>query len=168
MPHTHEERNDLAGEHRLTDIGQIIGLVLFAVVWITDSFVLKFTVFAASIVPSVIRIPLAFALMVLGGAMAYVSHRQIFKEVRNPPVIVDAAFYRYVRHPMYLSEILTYLGLFLLSFSLASLAVIVAVFIFFSVVTSTEEKKLEAVFGDAYHQYRLRTGRWLPRLIRGR
>jgi hypothetical protein len=33
-------RDDLAGEHRLTDVGQLILAVLFLGVWITDGLIL--------------------------------------------------------------------------------------------------------------------------------
>ena len=37
----HGARGDLAGEHRLSDIGQLIFLVSFLIIWILDSFVFQ-------------------------------------------------------------------------------------------------------------------------------
>jgi hypothetical protein len=40
---THEHREDLAGEHKLGDIGQIILLIVFIIGLLADKFVLHFS-----------------------------------------------------------------------------------------------------------------------------
>ena len=41
----HENRDDLVGEHTFGDMGQLILLVIFLVVWVADSFFLHYTTF---------------------------------------------------------------------------------------------------------------------------
>ena len=166
MAKKHEHRKDLAGEHALTDSGQLIGAVVFLAVWISDSFFLKFSVFLSGVIPAAVRIPIAAALIVPAGAMAWVSHRIIFTERRDPPVVITKSFFRYVRHPLYLSEILLYLGLFSFTCSLLSLAVIAVICVFLNYVAGAEEKLLEKTFGRQYLDYKRATGKWLPNLRR--
>ena len=43
----HQNRDDLTGEHAVGDAGQLILAILFAAVWISDAFFLKYsTVFS--------------------------------------------------------------------------------------------------------------------------
>jgi hypothetical protein len=42
---SHQHRGDLTGEHAFSDMGQLILLVIFLVVWIADSFVFKYSTF---------------------------------------------------------------------------------------------------------------------------
>ena len=41
----HADREDLAGEHKAGDAGQLIFLFVFLIVWVLDSFVLKYSTF---------------------------------------------------------------------------------------------------------------------------
>ena len=51
-------RDDLTGEHKIGDAGQLIIAILFLVVWILDSFVLKYTTFLNNYFPLAAQIPL--------------------------------------------------------------------------------------------------------------
>ena len=42
---THHGRNDLIGEHKWGDMGQILFLICFLIIWIGDSFVLNYSTF---------------------------------------------------------------------------------------------------------------------------
>ena len=42
---SHQHRSDLTGEYAFGDMGQLILLVVFLVVWIVDSFVFKYSTF---------------------------------------------------------------------------------------------------------------------------
>jgi protein-S-isoprenylcysteine O-methyltransferase Ste14 len=164
MSKTHEQRDDLAGEHRLTDVGQLVGAAAFLAVWATDSFFLRLSTFLSGIIPGYVLIPPAVLILAFSAVMAWVSHNIVFGERRDPPVVITKAFFKFVRHPLYLSEILLYFGLFLLTCSLFSLAVIAAVSIFLNYVAGVEEKKLEAAFGARYLDYKKRVGKWLPKM----
>ncbi len=70
--------------------------------------------------------------------------------------------YAYSRHPMYLAEMILLFGWVIFYGSLAVLIafVIWGIFFYFFAVPS-EERVLEAHFGDAYRAYKARVPRWL-------
>jgi protein-S-isoprenylcysteine O-methyltransferase Ste14 len=164
MSKEREHRKDLAGEHALTDIGQLIGAAVFLALWTLDSFVLHLIINLQAVVPVVIRVPIVAVILVLALGMAWISHRIIFVEHRDPPAVITKSFFKYVRHPLYLSEILVYLGLFLLTGSLLSLPVIIGIVVFLNYVAGVEEKLLEKNFGRRYLDYKRTTGKWFPNL----
>jgi protein-S-isoprenylcysteine O-methyltransferase Ste14 len=162
----HEDRDDLTGEHALTDIGQLILAVLFAGVWIADSFFLKATILLNAHVALAIRIPVGAILLVMAAFLARASLGIIFGETRPEPRVVRRGVFAVVRHPMYLSEILLYLGLLLLSLSLAAGAVWLIAIGFLHYVSRAEEKLLLARFGSEYAAYMRDVPMWVPRLRR--
>ncbi|MGB2895399.1 MAG: hypothetical protein WBB65_04450 [Anaerolineales bacterium] len=81
---------------------------LFAATWITDTFFIKYATFLNKYVPLVARIPFGVVLLVLSGYLAKTGLSIVFGVVR---------------HPVYLSEILLYLGLLMLSISLSAAVV---------------------------------------------
>jgi protein-S-isoprenylcysteine O-methyltransferase Ste14 len=89
-------------------------------------------------------------------------------QLRAEHTLVTTGPYRWVRHPMYTALALCFLGTSLASaawpFLLLSFG---AVFLFLRVVR-IEEAMLTDHFGEVYRAYRLRTGRFLPRLRCGR
>jgi len=62
---SYQHRSDLTGEHAFSDIGQLILLVIFLVVWITDSFVFKYSTFLTQYVSNYIRVPIALIVLVI-------------------------------------------------------------------------------------------------------
>ena len=165
MPH---ERHDLTGEHALTDVGQLILLVLFAGAWIADSFVLHATTVLNAAIPWVVRVPIGVALLILAGILARSSTRIIFGERRETPHVVRKGPFRWTRHPMYLSEVLLYLGLFLLTLSLAALAIGIGATLFLRMICRHEERMLLDRFGEEYRDYMREVPMWLPRVARRR
>jgi protein-S-isoprenylcysteine O-methyltransferase Ste14 len=83
---------------------------------------------------------------------------------RKSHELVTQGPYRWVRHPLYTLGLLYFFSLSLVAGSwflaLAGLGGLVMLLI----RTPEEERRLEARFGDRYREYRLRTGRFLPRL----
>jgi len=159
-----EEREDLAGEHALADIGQLVLALLFTGAWVADSFFLHVATFLNAAIHPAIRIPIAAVLLGLSGYTAWSSHRIIFGEAHREPHVVRHGVFSVVRHPMYSSEILLYLGLLLLSVSLIAAAVWLAVIGFLHAIARTEERLLAARFGNEYAAYARDVGMWLPRL----
>lgn len=78
-------------------------------------------------------------------------------------MILIGAF-RYVRHPLYLASLLTYLGLIISTASLISLVLLIGIFIFYDYVCNYEEVLLRMKFGEEYRQYKTATDKWIPRL----
>lgn len=85
--------------------------------------------------------------------------------VRAKATLVTGGPYRWVRHPLYVGVALMMVATTLLSAS-AWVAVAGSLTVALLLVRSrTEEAQLEARFGQAYRDYRSRTGFVLPRLV---
>ena len=160
-------RDDLVGEHPWGDTGQLLLAVLFFLTWIGDS-LLGSTTFLNDIVPLFARIPVGALLLLLAGYLATVSMRIVFGETRETPHVIRKSVFSVVRHPMYLSEVLLYLGLLFVSLSMAAGAIMLIAVAFLHVISRHEERQLVARFGDAYRQYLRDVPMWIPRICRSR
>lgn len=161
-----EQRDDLTGEHPIGDIGQIIFALLFLGIWIADSFFLKYTTQLNDIVPALVRKPIGILLLCLSVYCAWSGLRIVFGEVRETPSVIRKGVFGLVRHPIYLSEVLLYLGLFMLSMSLAAGAMLLCTMAFLYYLSRYEERLLLKRFGDDYRSYACDVGMWVPRLRR--
>lgn len=162
--HRHEDRKDLVGEHPLGDVGQIILLIVFLIVWIMDSFVFRFSTFLAGSLHLFIRLFLAALVLAVGLYLAQKSIQLVFKEERDTPQVIKIGVFAHVRHPMYLASILFYVGLIVATFSLLSLALGILIFFFYNHIAAYEEEMLGAELGEAYKEYKSVVPRWIPRL----
>lgn len=158
----HENREDLTGEHAFGDAGQVILLLVFLVVWITDSFIIQYSTFVSAHIPLIARISLATAVLCIGGYLAKTSHDIIFKEVRKEPCVVTWGVFGRVRHPLYLAAMLFYLGMLLFTFSIIAGIVVIVIIIFYNYIARYEEKLLIEKFGTEYEEYIKRVPRWIP------
>ncbi len=162
-----EHRDDLTGEHAVGDAGQIILALLFVGAWILDSFFLRITTFPNQYVPLYIRIPIGAAILIISLIMAVKGHNIVFGEKRERPEVITKGVFGIVRHPIYLSEILLYLGAIVLSISLVAAAVWIITIFFLYYISRHEEKLLLARFGEEYERYKKETPMLVP-LIRRR
>jgi protein-S-isoprenylcysteine O-methyltransferase Ste14 len=160
-------RDDLVGEHPWGDAGQLLLAALFFVIWIGDQ-LLGYTTFLNDVVPLFVRIPVGTLLLILAGYLSTVSMRIVFGERRETPHVIRKGVFGVVRHPMYLSEVLLYLGLLLVSLSLAACAVVLIAVAFLHYISRHEERRLVARFGDAYRQYMRDVPMWIPRIHQSR
>jgi protein-S-isoprenylcysteine O-methyltransferase Ste14 len=159
-----QQRSDLTGEHTLGDAGQLILACLFITIWVLDSFILNYTTFLNHIVPLAIRLPIGIVLLAVSGYLAITSLAIVFGEKRENPCVVRKGVFRIMRHPMYLSEILLYLGLLMMSVSLAAAVVWVLAIVFLYHISRYEERLLLERFGQEYQQYMQEVPMWIPRL----
>jgi len=159
-----QQRDDLVGEHTVGDAGQIVLACLFAATWILDTFFLKYTIFLNHYVPLGVRIPLGVILLVLSGYLARTGLSIVFGEKREKPGVIRKSVFNVVRHPIYLSEILLYLGFLMLSISLAAVFVWIVAILFLHYISRYEERLLLARFGEEYEQYMRKVPMWIPRL----
>ncbi|MFH2056680.1 MAG: isoprenylcysteine carboxylmethyltransferase family protein [bacterium] len=150
------------GEHPAGDLGQIILWVVFTVIWVLDSFLLKLTTTPAAYIPLLIRLVVAAVILGLGFYLMAIAHF-IVDEKKRPAGVVRSGAFKYVRHPLYLAALLFYLGVTVTTLSLACVGVFVVIFLFYNYIAGYEEKLLIAKFGDSYREYIKRTGRWLPK-----
>ena len=78
--------------------------------------------------------------------------------------LVTAGPYRWIRHPFYVAMALVTLGAALVAANWFILVTGIAVFALLAIRSRVEEEQLALRFGDAYREYRNRTGRFLPKL----
>jgi protein-S-isoprenylcysteine O-methyltransferase Ste14 len=151
------------GEHPFSHIGQFICLGLFLALWVGDSFVLHLSTSLLNFVPLHFR--LVFLGVSLVGAVYLIrsGHIVVRPEARPVGVVTSGAF-KYVRHPIYLGSLLTYLGLAISTGSVLSLALLVGISLFYNYIANYEEEVLQARFGEEYGRYKRRTGKWFPRI----
>jgi len=154
--------SEQTGEHTAGDAGQLIIFILFMAAWLSDSF-LYYSNFLNQYIPLYIKIPVAVILLALSVYMAVTGMRLVFGKNRQSGVIRSSVF-RFVRHPIYLAEILLYFGLLMFNISLAAMIVWVAGIVFLNYISRYEEKLLLARFGEDYRRYMKETGMWVPRI----
>jgi protein-S-isoprenylcysteine O-methyltransferase Ste14 len=158
----HDNRKDLAGEHKFGDLGQIIFLLIFLVVWVVDSFFVKFSTHFSGYAPLYIRIPLAIVILIIAGYLARQGLTIVFAEVREEPMVIRKGVFSVVRHPIYLGAILFYLSLLAAFFSMISAIVWVIIILFYIYLCKHEEKLLIEIFGSDYERYKMETPMLLP------
>jgi protein-S-isoprenylcysteine O-methyltransferase Ste14 len=158
----HEGREDLVGENHLSDIGQILFYTIFMSVWITDTFFFKYTAFSNEYFLPVVRIPLGIILLLISAYLAWTGLRIVFGEKREESCVIRKSVFSIIRHPIYLSEILLYLGLLTLRISLAAAVVWIFAISFLHYISRYEEKLLLSHFGEEYKKYMNEVPMWIP------
>ncbi len=160
----HEGREDLIGENNLSDIGQIIFALIFFSVWISDTFLFEFSTFPNNYLPLAVRIPLGIILVVVSGYLARTGVSIVFGEQREKPSVIRKSVFGIIRHPMYFSEVLLYLGFLMFSLSLAAFIVWTFAVVFLYYISRYEEMLLTYHFGDEYKKYMNEVPMWIPRI----
>ncbi len=161
----HSHKDNLAGEHRISDIGQLTLFCLFMAVWISDMF-LNYSSFLSEYIPAGVRLPIGILLLITSGYMAVTGLSIVFGKQEQSEGVIKKGIFRFVRHPIYLSEIILYLGLLLLHISLATVFIWIIAILFLHYISRYEEKLLLAKFGKEYEQYMREVPMWFPRLYR--
>jgi len=158
-----QPRNYLSGEHPLGDTGQVVLAFLFFLSWFTNPVKLKWTVwFNHSVAPGT-RIPVGMALLAISGYLAAIGLYTVFVEHTEKPGVIRKRVFGLVRHPIYLSEILLYLGLLIINLSFASAVVCVIAVLFLHHISRHEERLLLVRFGEEYERYMREVPMWIPR-----
>ncbi len=88
-----------------------------------------------------------------------------FLRIRENHQLVENCPYRWVRHPMYTSFALIFLGPVILTASSVRFVVAAMAMGAIAVRTRQEEAMLIERFGDSYREYRNRTGALFPRIF---
>jgi len=160
----HSDHPHLSGEHRWGDLGQLLLLVVFLAIWITDSFVFHYSTFLIDIIPDYLRMVVAGLVLIAGWYMARGGMKAVFGNERDKPGVIDTGVFRIVRHPIYLGAILFYLGASLITMSIASALFILVIIGFYIIIGRYEERILTEDFGQDYLEYKKKTGMLIPRL----
>jgi protein-S-isoprenylcysteine O-methyltransferase Ste14 len=97
----HAGRDDLIGEHRWGDAGQLILLFLFLGIWVSDSFIMHWSTSAAGSVPIWIRLILGTSVLLYAWKIAREGLKIVFGEKREKPEVITKGIFSRVRHPVY-------------------------------------------------------------------
>ena len=159
-------RDDDTGEHTLADAGQLTLFILFMAVWISDAFFLKYSTLLNDYISNNVKIPLGIVILMIAGYMGWDGMRTAFGPVGVTPRVINQGVYGFVRHPIYISEILLYLGLIFLNTSLAAIGVWVIGIGFMYYISRYEERLLLERFGDEYRKYMKDVPMYFPRIFR--
>ena len=83
---------------------------------------------------------------------------------REHHTLVTRGPYRWIRHPFYVAMALVTTGAALIAANWFMLASGIVVFTLLAIRSRVEEEELAARFGEAYREYKHRTGRFLPKI----
>jgi protein-S-isoprenylcysteine O-methyltransferase Ste14 len=158
---------DKYGEHPFGDAGQLLLFLVFAAGWVGDSFVLHWSTFLTAYVPLAVRLVL-LGLALVATMFLFRSAGALIRHHQRQDHVFETGAFRCVRHPLYLGILCFYLGLTTATASLVSLVLVAGILFFYNYIASYEEKLMEAWFGEAYTNYKARTGKWIPKITRRR
>ena len=153
-------------EFPYTDQILLLSAVLFFAVWISDSFVFRLSDRFVGVVPDVVRIAFFVGLEISAVVLGFYSHEALFGKKNVKFTLITDGVFAHVRHPLYLSILLAYLGFFFGSMSLVSLIPCICYAVLFDKMASYEEEDLVRIFGDKYIEYSKRVPKWFPTPLR--
>ncbi|MFO7669093.1 MAG: isoprenylcysteine carboxylmethyltransferase family protein [Bacteroidales bacterium] len=163
----HAEHPHLTGEHRWGDAIQLVLLIIFLGLWITDSFVFHYSTILREVIPEYLRIALASMVLFTAWILARSGMKAVFGTKREKPEVINTGAFRLVRHPIYTGAILFYLGAILITGSLSAAAFWLVIITTYIWIARYEEQILTIEFGDEYTAYKKKTGMLFPRLFSG-
>jgi len=152
----HHEPKFIGEEHPDSDRVQLILLAALVVVWLVDSFLLKWGTITQ--VPLFARLGNSVAFIGFGAYLVQKSHKLVIEA--DEPGLVDWGVYSISRHPMYLGSMLFELGIATSTLSVPALLVWVVIFLEYNRFAAFEEESLLEVMGDEYKQYQSKVRRW--------
>ncbi|MFC2067816.1 methyltransferase family protein [Chloroflexota bacterium] len=161
----HRHKDNLTGEHRIGDIGQLTIFCLFMALWISDIF-LKYSSFLNEYIPVELRLTFGGLLLIISGYTAGTGLVIVFGKKTQSQGVIRKGVFNSVRHPIYFGEIILYLGLLVLNISLAAVLIWAIAIYFLYYISRYEERLLLAKFGKEYERYMKEVPMWLPRLYR--
>jgi len=160
----HSDHPHLTGEHKFGDRGQLVLLLLFLCIWVSDSFVFQFSTFLRDMLPDYARVVSAALVLMAGWYLARGGMKAVFGTRRPEPTVIDSGVFKIVRHPIYTGAILFYLGASLITLSLASALFLIPIIGFYIWIARYEERILTEQFGQDYINYKKKTGMLFPKL----
>ncbi len=154
-----EGHEHLSGEMPRNHEYQMILMIVFFIIWILDSFLIRWTIFAAPCIPFWVTIPPAVIILAFGAYLMDRSHKDLFHVYE--PVLVTEGIFSKTRHPMYLGTVLFYTGLAFQTLSFISLGFCLILSIAYKKFANYEEMLLEEKFGDEFLQYKEEVPKWM-------
>jgi protein-S-isoprenylcysteine O-methyltransferase Ste14 len=143
----------------------LLAAVAFFGVWVLDSFLLHFSDGLSESVPLAIRLVAGGIMVGLAIWVFRLAEKVLFREAPDEPGVIDTGILGHVRHPLYLSELLVYIGLALGTLSLLALGTCAFVLLALDRIARYEERDLVRLFGESYVAYQKQVPKWLPRIF---
>ncbi|MFX0122590.1 MAG: methyltransferase family protein [Candidatus Hodarchaeota archaeon] len=164
---TQEHSHGIGNEHPRSHEFQLIGVILFIIVWGIDSFVLNLTTQFSSEIPWQLRFVIFIIAVLIAIRFANGSHKLVLEGVDlTAPKVVDEDVYAVVRHPMYFAYIIGYFALITLTMSLISFVPLLIAFYLLNIIAAYEENELIEILGQEYLDYMKKVPRWVPNPLR--
>lgn len=157
-----QKHHNLAGEHAITDIGQIVLFMTFVLVIVLDIFIFKFSNKTIGTISWMIDIPLFLLFFITGSYFIFTSHQMIFRKTEKEIEVVTSGVFNKVRHPMYFGSVLLFLSFVILSYSILAFLVWLVICVFYYFISRHEEKLLSNKFGDEYKDYQKKVPMFIP------
>jgi len=156
----HKERG-VAKEHPKSFLIQLVGFIIFFVIWILDSFIYMYSIVLANIIPFIIRIIFFSILLIVGCSLIFIAGHILFHKETSSSELIITGIFAHTRHPIYLGALIFYLSFIILTFSLISIIGFIFEFIIYNWLANFEEKELEKVFKEEYVEYKKTVPKWL-------
>lgn len=156
MPSTHQ--HEIGKEHPQSHLIQASCGLVFFVVWLLDLILIR--------LPNdllILQILLFLIFLILAIKFGMTSHNRLFGDINQPSGLISDDVFAVVRHPMYFSTLILYLGFIFLSLSVTSVIPWLITFILYDKIAIYEEKELERILGDEYSDYQKKVPRWIPK-----
>jgi len=161
VSHSQKHQN-LAGEHAITDIGQLILFIIFVSVMILDMFVFEFSSNTIGTISWIIYVPLFLLFFITGSYFIFTSHKIIFSKPEKVADIVTSGVFNKIRHPMYFGSMLLFFSFVILSYSILAFLVWLVIVVFYYFISRHEEKLLIKKYGDKYKEYQEKVPMFIP------
>lgn len=139
-----------------------LSAIVFFLIWGLDSFIFKLSAQFTNFIPDIVQITLFIILELSAIVLGIYSHRALFEQEREKYTLITNGVFAHVRHPLYLSVLLAYLGFTFVSMSIVSLIPWTFYIILFDKMATYEEKDLTKILGDKYLEYRKKIPKWIP------
>jgi len=159
------EHGGLISEHDHGELGQILLLILFLVVWSADSYIFYFSTQYQEFLPVAVRIMVAFIILLVSAYLVSTGIKNVFSGGSKPSGLIRSGIYGKIRHPIYLGSMLFYLGFIVLTFSILSMATWIIIILFYGYLAIYEEKVLLKRYKEEYVKYKKEVPRWLPKIF---
>ena len=149
--------------------------VIYLILALTGFFVIFYDFWKLQNLSFQLYIPVITGIILIGiGGFFRIKSRTILKkagfnmvnsyklQIVSDHRLITEGVYSYIRHPLYLGEIIRNIGLAVLFSSLYGLVVMIIANLFLVVRIQAEEKMLVSEFGEEYEEYKSRTKKLLP------
>ena len=157
-------KHEIGKEHPQSHLIQAgCGLTFFAI-WLLDLILIQLPNHLLNNNLLILQILVFVVLLILAIKFGMTSHNLLFGGVNKPSRFISDDVFAVVRHPMYFSILVLYLGFIFLSLSLISIIPWVITLILYNKIAIFEEKELENILGKEYSDYQKKVPRWIPKL----